>query len=91
LSRSTRDNLLTENTALTSRRPEQAHQAAYRSGLAGAVRTEITEDFTLFDIEGQVLDAAGFAVSLRQCLDLDYFLYRHYRSAFGFPCEFAVL
>ena len=34
---------------------------------------EITENLTFVDVEGQILDAAGFAIAFRQCLDLNHF------------------
>src|SRR6266704_1580161 len=51
---------------------QEAGEHAHRSGLAGAVWTQKTNDLPLFHLEGDVIDGQSAGVSLRQTFDFNH-------------------
>ncbi len=51
--------------------PSNAFEAFHGGGLAGAVGSDEAEDFALGDLEGDVIDDGGFAVSFGEAADAD--------------------
>jgi hypothetical protein len=60
------DHAAAQHADLPARGPQQAHDAADRSGLARSVGAEIAEDLARLDRERHELDPAGRAVAFRQ-------------------------
>jgi hypothetical protein len=51
---------------------QEAGQDAHRGGLPGAVRAKKTNDLSLLNLEGNVIDGERTRVSLRQTFDFNH-------------------